>query len=35
MIIATGTCTNPIEFQNKDKLETYFDEIGNVKANIN
>ena len=35
MIITTGTCTIPIKFQKKDKLDAYFGEIGNVKANIN
>ena len=34
MIITTGTCTIPIKFHKKDKLEAYFGEIGNVKANI-
>ena len=35
MIITTGTCTIPIKFQKEDKLDAYFGEIGNVKANIN
>ena len=35
MIITTGTCTIPIKFQKKDKLNEYFGEIGNVEANIN
>ena len=35
MIITTGTCTIPIKFQKQDKLDAYFGEIGNVKANIN
>ncbi len=35
MIITTGTCTIPIKFQDKDKLDAYFGVIGKVKANIN